>query len=266
MLFRSGIRIGQDLDNQVKRYLLGELEEPEEKQLELRLFTDPDYARQFDFAVDEIIDRYVAGKFEGTELERVRNYFFQSNERQSKLRFALALKEQKARRNLPKLAPRRRFIPYLAMAASVLVIIGIGFFAWRALRPQPDLKDGLVALQQAFPERPIEGRLSDFNYVPLPNQRGGSTRVDYAKRDLAAALLLKSLRDQPTAASHHAAAKFYLMNHQFDEAQKELTAALELDPQNARIQNDFGAVLLEQGRAEDSDSANSNSVDRKSVV
>jgi CHAT domain-containing protein len=254
-------RIVQELDNQVKRYLLGELDESEEEQFESRLFTDPDYARQFDLAVEEIIDRYVAGKVEGAELERVRSYFFRSNERQEKLRFALALKEHKSRRSLPKDAHSRRFIPYLAVAASVLVVIGIGFFAWRALRPQPDLKDGLIALQQAFRERPIEGRLSDFNYVPLPNQRGGSAQVDYAKRDLAAALLLKSLRDRPTAASHHAAAKFYLLNHQFEEAQKELTAALVLDPRNARIHNDFGAALLERGRIEDSSSANSKQLE-----
>jgi len=241
--------------------LLGELEEPEEEQVEFRLFTDPDYARQFDFAVDEIIDRYVAGKFEGEELERVQSYFFKSKERQEKLRFALALKEQKSRRSVRKDVPSKRFTPYLAVAASVLVLIGIGFFAWRALRPQPDLKDGLIALQEAFRERPIEGRLSDFNYVPLPNQRGGSARVDHTKRDLAAALLLKSVNDRPTAASHHAAAKFYLLNHQFDEAQKELTAALELDPQNARIHNDFGAALLEQGRTEDSASANSKQLE-----
>jgi CHAT domain-containing protein len=257
----GGTYIAQQLDNHVKRYLLGELEGPEEEQLESRLFTDPNYAKQFDLAVNEIIDRYVAGEFQGTELERVRNYFFKSNERQEKLRFAMALREQKSRTSLRKNSLPRSYISYLAVAASVLVVVGIGFFAWRALRPQPDLKEGLIALQQAFDERPIEGRLSDFNYIPLPNQRGGSARVDYVKRDLAATLLLKSLRDRPSAASHHAAAKFYLMNHQFDEAQKELTAALELDPQNARIHNDFGAALLEQGRTENSGADNSKQLE-----
>jgi CHAT domain-containing protein len=200
-------------------------------------------------AVDEIIDRYVAGEFSGAELQHVQTYFFESDARREKLRFALALKEQKSRRNSTAKSHHRRSLRYLAVAASIVVLLGIGFIAWRALRPQPDLNDGLVALQQAFrEERPIEGRLSDFNYVPLPNQRGGSARVDYTERDLAGALLLKAVRDRPTAAAHHAAAKYYLMNHQFPEAEKEFTAALELDPQSAKIHNDFGAALLEEGQ------------------
>ena len=48
-------------------------------------------------AVDDIIDRYVAGEFRGAELDRVRNYFFRSDVRQEKLRFALALKQEKSR-------------------------------------------------------------------------------------------------------------------------------------------------------------------------
>jgi len=187
------------------------------------------------------------------------------------------LKEEKSRRGAKKESSKkespnkestnkeshnRSFTPYLAAAASILVVIGIGFFAWRALRPQPEVNDGLVALQQAYrEERPIEGRLSDFNYVPLPNQRGGSTRVDYAQRDLAGALLLKALRDRPSAASHDAAAKYYLMNHQFEEAEKEFAAALELDPQNAKIHNDFGAALLEEGRRQSSEPGNNKQLE-----
>lgn len=247
----GGTHIVQESDNQLKRYLLGELEEPEEEQLELRLLTDPDYARQFDLAVDEIVDRYVAGKFTGAELKRVRDYFFNSKERLEKLRFALALKEQKSRRSSRKESPTRRYTPYLAVAASLVAVLGIGFFAWRALQPEPDLNDGLVALQKAFgEERPIEGRLSDFNYVPLPNQRGGATRVDHVQRDLAGALLMKARRDQPTAASHQAAGKYYLLVHQFTEAEKELNAALALDPNNARIHNDLATVFLEECRTQ----------------
>ena len=136
---------------------------------------------------------------------------------------------------------------YLKVAALLLVVIGIGYFGWYRQRPQPDLMAGLTALQAAFPdERPIEGRLSDFKYVPLPNQRGGSAKVDYLKRDLAAALLLKERSDHPSVASHQAAGKYYLMIGQFDPALKEFEAALALEPNNAKIHNDLGAVFLEQ--------------------
>ncbi|HXQ71455.1 MAG TPA: CHAT domain-containing protein [Pyrinomonadaceae bacterium] len=230
--------------------------------MEVRLLTEPDFREKLDLAIEEIIDRYVAGEFEGAELERVRSHFLKSDDRQRKLRFAMALKEQKRRRTSRKGSQPRRFTSHLAVAASILAIIGIGFIAFQALRPQSDLKDGLIALQAAYPaERPVEGRLSDFNYVPLPNQRGASARVDYNQREIAATLLLKTVRDNPTAASHHAAAKYYLMNHQFAEAQKEFAAALELDPQNAKIHNDFGAALLEEGLLQSSAADNSKQLE-----
>lgn len=199
-------------------------------------------------AVDEIIDRYVAGEFKGAELQRVQNYFLKSDARQEKLRFALALKDQKSRRT--SLQPARtRWLTYVAIAASLVAIVSIGFIVWRALKPSTDLNDGLVALQAAYrEERPIEGRLSDFAYVPLPNERGNATKVDYVQRDLAGALLIKARRDRPNAASHQAAGKYYLMVHQFAEAEKELQAALALEPNNPKIHNDLGTVFLQECR------------------
>lgn len=216
--------------------------------------------------VDEIVDRYVADEFKGDELERVRNYFFKSTDRQDKLRFARTLKERERKENpqTPNPKPIKRrgwlpmpsFAPAWALAASFIVVAGIGLLAYRSYSSRPDPREGLVALQSAFRERPVEGRLSDFGHVPLPNQRGASPKVDYVQRDLAATLLLKSVRDNPTAASHHAAAKYYLMTHQFEQAEKEFAAALSLEPKNAKIHNDFGSMFLEQGRLQNLGSDN----------
>lgn len=260
----GGTNIVQERDNQLTRYLLGELEEPEEEQLEVRLLTDSDFAAEFDQAVNDVIDRYVAGEFKGPQLERIRSYFFNSAERQEKLRFALALKEHKSEQVAAPVHAQRRsaWLSYLATAAAIVVVVGIGWFVWNARRPQPGVDDGLVALQAAFrEERPIEGRLSDFSYVPLPNQRGGSGKVDYVKRDLASTLILKSVGDNPNAASHHAAAKYYTMLHQFEQADKEFAAALALAPNDAKIHNDFGAALLEEARSQSSSANNNNQLE-----
>lgn len=186
-------------------------------------------------------------------MERVRNYFFKASERQEKLRFALALKQRGARKVTAQ-TPWRRYLP---IAASVLLVAGIGWFAWNTSRPQTDLNEGLVALQQAFPEnRPIEGRLSDFKYVPLSNQRGGSEKVDTTQRDLASTLLLKALRDKPSAASNHAVGNYYAMLHQFAEADKNFEAALALAPQNAKIHNDYAVTLLQEALSQTSSENN----------
>ena len=202
----------------------------------------------------------MAGEFEGEELERVRTHFFKSEARKEQLRFALALKQHKSRSaedpqtsNVIPLQPKRRtLMPYLAIAAALVVTLGVGYTAWRALRPQSDLDQGLVALNTAYrQERPVEARLSDFDYAPRPNQRGGTpARVDYVQRDLAGSLLLKATANNPNAASRRALGQYYLTERQFDKAIDQFSAALALDPNDAKSHINLGAALLEKGKQE----------------
>ena len=59
----------------LRKYLLGQLTEAEEEQIEIRLLTDSDFAEEFDIVVDEITDDYISGKFAGDELEQVESIF-----------------------------------------------------------------------------------------------------------------------------------------------------------------------------------------------
>ncbi len=237
-------------EHEIRAYLLGQLSEADEEQFELRLLTDPDFAEEYDIVVNEITDDYVADRFEGEELKLVEEHFFRSTQRRDKLKFALALKERKQQKDIHK---RRVFPPYLAIAASILVVVGAGFGIWRVFFYQSDLNKGLVALRSAFSkERPLEARLSDFNYAPLANQRGGPAKTDYFQRDLAANLLLKEVSDHPSAKSHHALGQYYLAEHKFEPAIDQFRAALGLDPQNAKIHCDLGAALLEEAKVQSS--------------
>jgi len=212
--------------------------------------------------VDEIIEQYVAGEFSGEELDRVRNYFLQSEARQEQLRFALALRERKSRQaaapstatkttaTVTPFPPQRRsFVRYLAIAAGLIVMASVGFMVWRASRTPSDLDRGLVALNTAYrQERPVEARLSDLDYAPLPNQRGATPKVDYVQRDLASSLLLKAATDNPTAASRRALGQYYLVERQFDKAIDQFNAALAFDANDARSHINLGAALLEKGK------------------
>lgn len=80
--------------NEVKNYLLGQLQEDAEERLELRLLTDPAFCEEFDTVVDEITDQYVGNQFQGEERRRVEQYFLRSAERQNKVRFACELLRQ----------------------------------------------------------------------------------------------------------------------------------------------------------------------------
>ena len=233
--------------------------EVEEDGVELRLLTEPAYAEELDLQVEEIIEQYIAGEFAGEELDRVRNYFFKSEVRKEQLRFALTLKQRKFQTaaavtekpaTVVHFQPKRRSLtPYLAIAASLIVVVGVGYWALRGSSSQSDLDKGLVALNTAYSrERPIEARLSDLNYAPLPNQRGGTPRVDYVQKELANSLLLKAATEKPSAQSYRALGQSYLADRQFDKAIDQFNSALGLDPNDAKSHINLGAALLEKGK------------------
>jgi len=240
-------------EHRIKEYLLGQLTEAEEEQVELGLLTDPDFADEYDIVVNEVTDDYVAGKLEGKGLKQVEGHFFTSTQRRDKLKFALAVNAPAVKKLKAKIDAKRdkqrRLRRYLAIAASLVLLAGGSLFVWRVLSNNSDLNKGLAALQSAFrEERPLEARLSDFSYAPFSNQRGGPTKVDYVQRDRAASFLLNAVKEHPNAASHHALAKYYLSQRNFDKAIEQFQAALELDPNNAKIHSDLGAAWFEKGK------------------
>lgn len=214
------------------------------------MLSDSEFVTELDITVNELIDRYVSRKVDKDELRRIEGYFLKSLERREKLRFAEALKERQARPHKIE-RPPRSYTRYLALAACLLVVSGLSFWVWRSYFAQRNIDKGLSALQAAYREqRPVTARLSGFSYAPLANQRGGSTRVDSIQRDLAGTILLSEVARHPTAQAHHAAGQYYLAAGEFNSAIEQLNAAADLDPNNAKIQSDLGAVLLEQGKLE----------------
>lgn len=292
-LYRESVTIIEE-KNRLRKYLLGQLPEEDEEQLELRLLTDAAYAEEFDIVVDELTDRYVANEFQGEEREQVELYFLKSDDRRDKLKFASALQRARAEQELegarteqesdvagaekksedaraaqeseaartaqdsevtkhkqrpPDQRKRSPFNSYLPIAASMLIVLGVGFGVWRAFFYQSDVDKGLLALNAAYHEqRPIQARISGFNYAPPANQRGAQNQTDYLQRDRAASLLLNAVSEHPSAASHRALGQYYLAEHQFDKAIDQFKAALALDPQNAKIHSDLGAALMERGK------------------
>ncbi|HEU4711327.1 MAG TPA: CHAT domain-containing protein [Pyrinomonadaceae bacterium] len=229
--------------------------------------SEPDYSEQLDLEVDDIIENYLAGDFEGEELERVRSYFFRSEARKEKLRLAIALEEYKRRpaanekaetsepsTSVVPFPPRRRsLVQYLAIAAVLVVAVSIGYLAIRSSRSNSDVDRGLVALNQAYrQERPLEARLSNFDYAPLPSQRGGKTKVDDTQLTLAGSLLAQAVAQKPSTASHNALGQYYLTERQFDKALDQFNAALALDPNDANTHLNLGAALLEKGKLDSS--------------
>lgn len=88
--FRSGIII-KNVEKELRRYLLGQLDEAEQERIELQLLTDPAFAEEFDTVVDELTDQYIRDELADDERKRAEKYFLNTPERQQKLEFATEL-------------------------------------------------------------------------------------------------------------------------------------------------------------------------------
>lgn len=77
----------------IKQYLLGELDQDEQRRFEERLLTEDECFEELAAAEDELIDEYVAGALSAHERARFELHFLSTPERHRKLKFARALKK-----------------------------------------------------------------------------------------------------------------------------------------------------------------------------
>ena len=103
-------------------------------------------------------------------------------------------------------------------------------------------------MNESYQERPVEVRLSDLKYAPMPSQRGETPRGDYVKRELAGSRLRTAATENPSTASLRALGQWYLTERKFDEAIDQFNKALALDPNDAKSHLNLGAALLEKGK------------------
>lgn len=90
--------IAKDLQNEIRRYLFGQLAEADEERLELRLLTEPAFVEEFDTVVDEVTDQYVRDELADSERDSFEKSFLTTAEGKKKLRFASELLDQAGER------------------------------------------------------------------------------------------------------------------------------------------------------------------------
>ena len=138
--------ITKDLENEIRRYLFGQLPEADEERLELRLLSDPAFVEEFDTVVDEVTDQFVRDELEAGERKGFEKSYLTTAEGQQKVRFTSELLERAAsERGAPvvKPIPHPGFFERLgafwqvqslrlaAIGAAVTMIAGGGYLALR---------------------------------------------------------------------------------------------------------------------------------------
>lgn len=252
-----------DDQNSIRRYLLNQLTDDGQQQIERELLTDDERFEQLQGAEDGLIDQYLAGELSKDEAEMFEKHFLATPERQQKLRFAKAFRRYVATHAIeqpqktsdkahaawtwPKLFSAS---PLRAAAFAALILIA-GLAVWRIFFYQSDVDRGLIALNSAYREqRPVEARITQLNYAPFVTTRGsGSDGVNESELRRAELTLLDALNKKPTPAAHHALGKVYLAKKDFDRAIAQFEEALKADPNNAQIYADLGAAWLEKGKS-----------------
>lgn len=234
--------IEQKDQKQLTDYLLGRLNEAEVETVEDRLLSDENYSEELHIVTNDLIDQYANDQTSAEDREAVEKFIFKSEARYKKLKFALALKKRASESRGHH--PSRFLRLYLPVAASILLVVGLG--AWWKFFNRSDVDRGLLALRTAYrDQRPVDARVSGFNYAPILR---GEERVDSVQRDLAMSLLTRAAVDRPDAVSQRALGQYYLTQRQFDKAVELLQASLNSDPKSAKTQNDLGVALFELGK------------------
>jgi CHAT domain-containing protein/tetratricopeptide (TPR) repeat protein len=253
----------QDNEKLFYRFLLGEALPDEQERIEIRLLEDAELQGVIQSAEFDLIDDYIRGDLSAEEVRSFEQAFLNSTARRHTLEMARVLLKSNAQIteespsseviNLAQHASREhsRKKPAWRMAAriaaGILLLVGIGVVGWRVLLPWWQVRQGLAMLNEAYSQgRPIESRLSGFQYTSWEKDRSGNERpVDYTARDQASLMLLGVARRRPSAKAYQALGSSYLLKREIEEAIDQFNRALAYDPSNAAIHNDLGAALME---------------------
>jgi hypothetical protein len=206
-------------DISMKKYLLGELAESVQQELEQRLMTSNEYFEELLVAEDELVDEYLHGALSAHEQEKFDNHFLCTPERREKLMFSRSLQRYvsaNAKRS-PRTAwawpPFFSFLrasyvtPGWSMATALLMMVLGG--SWLSVRVQL-LQHGL---EQARNQRGTEAQELQQQVAQLHERNDQLTRQLQEQQRQHGALEeeLAALRTPPPARSTASLVAFALL-------------------------------------------------------
>ena len=137
----------------IAQYLLGELPEEQQVEIEDRAFADKDYLANITAVENDLIDEYVRGELSTTDRQRFESRFLASAERRKRVEFAKALgtvlsespaPEKKVVQSAPAWSWRDSLYAFLSglnpaarlafVAAAILVIVGAAWLFTETVR------------------------------------------------------------------------------------------------------------------------------------
>jgi CHAT domain-containing protein/Tfp pilus assembly protein PilF len=239
---------------ELRKYLLGTLDEAQTKEIEELLVSDEECLLNLEITEDEIIQDFADGKLSEEEEKAFHENFIITDERRKQINFArawrkLADKESKNRvEKKPSIfdSIRSFFLSPLPAFSLILVIVSVLTIVWWNYPRQSEILAALNKSQKN--ERPTASRISDFDYAPKKEGTRGKNEAENLDFLTAKAKATEASSKNPTAENFHELGRVFLSENNFDESIKQFEKAVKLNPNIAKLNNDFGAALMEKGK------------------
>ena len=246
----------------IRNYILGELSKADLKRLEKQIINSDAFFSQVLAEEEQMIDDYVYDRMNVETRKRFEESYLLTQEGREQVELARSLMDIASSKSKKYYSRRDRARgslfksisshPFVSLAASAIILCGIGLIAWMYFIPRSDVDAGMAALNKAYKkQRSVEPRITAMNHAPLASTRGAEDNVDTQSQGRARAILRDSVSHNPDTKSRHALGRLYLMDREFDKAIEEFNEALKGNERDQKLHNDLGAALLEKGKAEE---------------
>ena len=180
------------LKRKITRYVTGELDEEERQEIEQMYFSDPQFLSEVEAVTDDLVDDYLRGEMAGDvrlQFEQLLRVNPTLRERVAFGRTLLHLIDATAR---PVSEPRRSFaaglwaslaalfswrlLPATAIAAAIIALCGLWYFASRRTAPPPTARlESSPSPSNRQEDRP--GLTTSPSAVPPPARSGGPPKT-----------------------------------------------------------------------------------------
>lgn len=246
-------------NSQFKSYFLGTLDAEELDGIELQILEEKEFAEMLELAENDLIEEYLDGGLSINDQKAFEQNYLISVSRRKKVEFLKAIKTFAKHQSKIIKAPKPSFFetlklkfslrpPLLAFGTIALICtVGItSFFVWKNSTNKSEV---LISLNKVYKnERPLDSRISDFDYAPKVEGTRGAKDKENEEFILTKSVAGGEVLKNPTVENFHALGQVYLTEKDFDKAIEQFEKAIRQNPNISKLHNDLGVALLEKGK------------------